>query len=80
MLQALIPGHLMGRATAANDQLNMGVRPLGALAGGLLGQWLGIHPALWIGTLGALGAALCLVASRVRHFRLDGPQGSTGTS
>lgn len=80
MLQALIPGHLMARATAANDQLNMGVRPLGALAGGLLGQWLGIHPALWIGTLGALGAALCLVASRVRHFRLDGPQGSTETS
>ncbi|MGI8563037.1 MAG: MFS transporter [Candidatus Dormibacter sp.] len=71
MLQALIPGHLMGRVTAASDQLNWGVRPLGALAGGLLGQWLGLHPALWIGTLGALGAARCLVATRVRRFRLD---------
>ncbi len=75
MLQALIPGHLMGRVTAASDQLNWGVRPLGALTGGLLGQWLGLHPALWIGTLGALGAALCLVATRVRRFRLDDSSG-----
>ncbi len=71
MFQALVPHDLMARTNAATRQLNWGIRPLGAFVGGLLGQSIGLHSAVWVGTLGALLAASALVLTRVRTYRGD---------
>jgi predicted MFS family arabinose efflux permease len=45
------------------------VRPLGSLAGGLLGSAIGLRPALWVGTLGAIAGALWLLPSPMLSLR-----------
>jgi hypothetical protein len=45
--------------------VNYGVRPLGALAGGGLGTWIGLRPTLWIATAGALAGILWLLPSPI---------------
>jgi hypothetical protein len=49
--------------------VNYGVRPLGALAGGALGTWIGMRPTLWIATVGALGGVLWLLPSPIPGMR-----------
>jgi predicted MFS family arabinose efflux permease len=43
--------------------VNYGVRPLGALAGGALGTWIGVRPTLWIASVGAIAGVLWLLPS-----------------
>lgn len=45
--QTYCPRHMIGRATATMRFITMGTSPIGALAGGLLGTWLGLRDALW---------------------------------
>jgi MFS family permease len=52
--QALIPQHLFGRVQGAYRTLVWGAIPLGALAGGLLADAIGIRPVFIVG-----GAGLC---------------------
>jgi predicted MFS family arabinose efflux permease len=49
--------------------VNYGVRPLGALAGGLLGSSLGLRPTLWIATAGAVTGFLWLLPSPIPRLR-----------
>ncbi|MEV4093598.1 MFS transporter [Streptosporangium saharense] len=56
------PAHLRGRVNATNTFAVQGVLALGGLAGGLLGQVLGLRPVLWIG---AAGVALTIVWIRL---------------
>jgi predicted MFS family arabinose efflux permease len=49
--------------------VNYGVRPLGALAGGALGTWIGLRPTLWIATVGAIAGVLWLLPSPVLRLR-----------
>ena len=42
--------------------LMQGMAPLGALAGGLLGEWVGLRPTLILASLGELSALLWLWA------------------
>ncbi|WP_435820182.1 MFS transporter [Micromonospora echinofusca] len=67
---ALTPPALLARVTGARRTVNYGIRPIGALLGGALGTALGVRPALWIATTGALAGVLWVAFSPVR--RLNG--------
>ncbi|MCM1965735.1 MULTISPECIES: MFS transporter [unclassified Streptomyces] len=67
--QELCPEPMLGRMTATFRFVVWGVMPVGALAGGVLGQHLGARPALWIGALGELAAVLPLLLSPLRRLR-----------
>ncbi|MCM0674017.1 MFS transporter [Micromonospora phytophila] len=66
---ALIPEVLLARVTGARRTVNYGIRPIGALLGGVLGTALGVRPALWIATAGAVAGVLWVLFSPVPHLR-----------
>ncbi|WP_446217997.1 MFS transporter [Micromonospora sp. IBHARD004] len=66
---ALTPRRLLARVSGVWRTVNYGIRPIGALLGGALGQALGVRPALWIATAGALAGLLWVVFSPVRALR-----------
>jgi MFS family permease len=66
---ALIPDRLRSRVSGAYSFVNYGVRPLGSLAGGVLGSTIGLQPALWIGAIGALTGVLWLLPSPIPRLR-----------
>ena len=70
---ALIPDRLRSRVSGAYSFVNYGVRPLGSLAGGVLGSTIGLQPTLWIGAIGALAGVLWLLPSPIPRLR-DLPQ------
>ena len=63
----VVPAQLLGRVSSCNGFLTQGVKPLGALAGGVLGTALGLHPALWVAAFGATTTMLWTVCSPLRH-------------
>ena len=67
---AVIPDELRSRVTGAFQAVNYGTRPLGAVAGGLLGSWLGIRPTLWIAAAGGVASVLWLIPSPLPRFRM----------
>jgi MFS family permease len=69
IITALTPHALRSRSTGAFRFVNYGIRPLGSLAGGGLGAALGLRPALWITTVGALAGVLWLIPSPVPKLR-----------
>jgi MFS family permease len=76
---AVIPDRMRSRVAGAYMVVNYGVRPLGALAGGALGSTLGLRPALWIGTAGALLGVLWLLPSPILGLRTL-PEAEEGAS
>jgi MFS family permease len=66
---AQIPEQLRARVSGAYGFVNNGIRPLGSLAGGALGAWIGLRPTLWIATLGALLGVLWLLPSPLPRLR-----------
>jgi predicted MFS family arabinose efflux permease len=54
----VIPDHLRARVSGAFSAVNYGVRPLGAVTGGVLATWIGLRPTLLIA---AVGGALCVL-------------------
>jgi hypothetical protein len=72
--QAVTPDPLLGRANATLGLLASGVGPLGALAGGLLAEALGVRPAVWIAACGQALAVFWLVFSPVRGLRVHPAQ------
>ena len=64
--QSLVPDSHMGRVNATFDAVHLGAGLLGALAGGLLGGWLGLRWTLIIGGGGHIAAALFLWTSSIR--------------
>ena len=66
---AIIPDRLRSRVSGGYMVVNYGVRPLGALVGGVLGSWIGLRPTLWIATAGALAGFLWLLPSPVLGLR-----------
>ena len=63
MFAAVIPDRLRSRVTGAFQGVNYGVRPFGALVGGALGSSIGLRPALWIATVGAIAGVLWVLPS-----------------
>jgi len=67
--QALTPHRLQGRMNATMRFLVWGTMPLGALAGGALGQVLGLRPTIAIAAAGATLAFVWVWRSPVRVLR-----------
>jgi predicted MFS family arabinose efflux permease len=70
---ALVPDQLRARVSAAFLLVNYGVRPIGALAGGLLAAAVGLHTTMWITAIGAMAGVLWLLPSPMPRLR-DLPQ------
>jgi MFS family permease len=66
---ALIPDHLRARVAGAYIFVNWGVRPVGALAGGLLAGAIGLRPTMWIASAGAIAGVLWLLPSGIAKVR-----------
>jgi MFS family permease len=64
--QAVTPDGFLGRVNATMQFLASSTAPLGALAGGAIGQTIGLWPALLVGALGTSAAAAWLVLSPAR--------------
>jgi MFS family permease len=58
--QTHTPDALQGRMHATMVCIMQGIAPLGALAGGLLGEWVGLRPTLIVAALGELSALFWL--------------------
>jgi MFS family permease len=66
---AIVPPALRSRVSGAFMVVNYGVRPVGAALGGVLGTAIGVHPTLWIATLGSLLGLAFLIPSPLRTMR-----------
>ncbi len=66
---AVIPDQLRARIWGAILFVNWGVRPVGAIAGGLLAGAIGLRPTMWIAALGGLAGVLWLLPSRMSQVR-----------
>ncbi|WP_225984191.1 MFS transporter [Epidermidibacterium keratini] len=69
MRQRACPKRLLGRMNASIRFFVWGVMPLGALAGGWLGEAIGVVATLWIAVAGQALAALPVIASPLRSMR-----------
>ncbi len=76
--QAITALRLQGRMNATMRFLVWGTMPLGGLAGGALGELLGLRPAMIVAAVGGLLAFLWVLASPVRALqRMPEPVGET---
>jgi MFS family permease len=66
---AATPDPLRARVSGAQRTINYGIRPIGALLGGALGANLGVRPALWIATIGAIAGVLWVLPAAVSKLR-----------
>jgi MFS family permease len=69
IIYALTPDRIRSRSQGAFNFVNWGIRPIGALAGGALGAWIGVRPTLWVATIGAVAGVLWLLPSPVPALR-----------
>ncbi|MFD1934003.1 MULTISPECIES: MFS transporter [Nonomuraea] len=67
--QAITPGHLLGRMNATMRFIVWGTLPLGALIGGVLGEHLGVVPAVWIACALTPLSVIPLLLSPLRRMR-----------
>lgn len=67
--QRICPHRLLGRMNASIRFLVWGVMPLAAILAGILGERFGLVPALWVGVVGCVAAALPLVFSPLARMR-----------
>ncbi|HEV8338152.1 MAG TPA: MFS transporter [bacterium] len=67
--QAITPQRLQGRMNATMRFVVWGTIPLGSLAGGVLGELLGLRPAITVGVAGGLLAFVWVFFSPVRSLR-----------
>ena len=75
IIYARTPDRIRGRAGGAFRFVNYGVRPIGALLGGVLGTALGVREAILLTTIAAIGGVLFLIGSPVLRLR-DLPEAS----
>jgi MFS family permease len=66
---ALSPHRLRARIGGAHRVVNYGVRPIGSLLAGVLGETIGLRPTLWIAAGGASLAFLWLLPSPIPRLR-----------
>ncbi len=67
--QALCPPRLQGRMNSVMRFIVWGTIPLGTLAGGALGTWIGLRETLVVGSIGATLAFLWIFFSPMRGVR-----------
>ena len=66
-----VPDELRARVGGAYRTINFGVRPLGALLGGLLGAAIDLRVTLAVSALGAICGAALRLRRAIRHIQLD---------
>ena len=66
--QRLCPARLLGRVNATMRFLMMGLFPVGALLGGVLGEFVGLRPTLWLSG-GIIAASTLPVHRALRGVR-----------
>ncbi|WP_199509475.1 MFS transporter [Nucisporomicrobium flavum] len=66
---AATPASRLSLVKGAQRTVNYGVRPIGALLGGVLGELIGVHAALWIGAVGAVAGVFFVLFSPVPRMR-----------
>jgi hypothetical protein len=66
--QAIVPDRLQGRMNASMRFIVWGTIPIGALLGGLLGEWLGLYPTIMLTALCSLLPPLFVIFSPVRRL------------
>jgi MFS family permease len=71
---AVIPAPLRSRVNGAFQAVNYGVRPAGALLGGLLGTLVGLRVALLVGAAGCFVGVLLLLPSPLPRYRMPGSE------
>lgn len=69
LIQTVTPGAVLGRVNAAYKAATGGLAVAGALAGGLLGEVLGVRGAIWIGVAGLAAAPLFSLQGPLRRLR-----------
>ncbi|MEV4351040.1 hypothetical protein AB0J83_41820 [Actinoplanes sp. NPDC049596] len=67
--QAYCPPRMLGRAVATSMVVLHSTIPVGALLGGLLGEVLGLRPAMWVTTALFLPCAALLLIGPIRRRR-----------
>ena len=71
--QAITPEHLRGRVNGTMRVISMGAAPVGALLAGVLGERIGLRPALIMGVLGLQTGFIILLLSPLRGLREQPP-------
>jgi MFS family permease len=69
MTAALVPDRLRARVSGAYNFVNWGIRPLGAVGGGLLAAATDLRTTMWVATIGALAGVLWLLPSPMPRLR-----------
>jgi len=69
LAQLTTPAELLGRMGATMSFVTQGAKPLGALLGGVLGELLGLHGALWVAGAGGTLTVLWTWFSPLRSGR-----------
>jgi MFS family permease len=67
--QAVTPARLMGRMNAVMRMLIVGIGSLGGPVGGVLADWLGLRPALWVCAAGSIVALVVLFPRPVARLK-----------
>jgi MFS family permease len=69
MIFARVPDRIRSRASGAFRFINMGIRPIGATVGGILGTVIGVRETLFLVTIASLAGVLWLIGSPVLALR-----------
>ncbi len=71
---SITPDDMQGRMNASIRMVVMGIAPLGAVFGGLLGGWIGITPSLVVSSIGIICSAVIIALSPIRSVvQVDDP-------
>jgi MFS family permease len=71
---SITPEDLQGRMNASIRMVVMGIAPIGAVFGGLLGGWIGITPSLVVSSIGIICSAVIIAFSPIRSVvQVDDP-------
>lgn len=77
---AVIPDRMRSRVAGAYSTINYGVRPLGALAGGVLATLIGLRATLLVAAVGGALSLLWLLPSPIPRIRSLAPDGAADTA
>jgi hypothetical protein len=77
---AVIPDQLRSRVWGAILFVNWGIRPIGALAAGLLAAAIGIHTTMWIAAIGGIAGVFWLLPSPMAQVRDVSDEGLSVTA
>ena len=65
LMTAVTPDGVRSRVSGAFSSVNYGIRPLGAVLGGLVGEWIGLAPTMVVAAVGGSLSVLFLLWSPV---------------